>query len=122
MSPWGESNLIEGTLETVSSFVSANGLRFSVAGAESAAVGGRAILVIRPEKLSLVRRTADEQSIRGEVRERVYVGDFTRYRVEVAKELVMTAKVQNNRSAVIAEAEESVELFFNPEDARILQQ
>ena len=118
----GESNVIEGALEAAGTFVSSSGLRFAFAGRESAAVGSRAILVARPEKLALTRRTPDEQNIRGEVRERVYVGDFTRYRVEVAKELVLTVKTQNNRSAVIAEEGEAVELFLDPADARILQQ
>jgi spermidine/putrescine ABC transporter ATP-binding subunit len=118
----GESNVIEGTLETASSLVSTDGLRFKVVGGRDDAVGRRVILVMRPEKLSLARQAADEQSIRGVVRERLYVADFTRYRVEVAKELVITVKVQNNRSAVIAEEGEAVELFFNPADARILQQ
>jgi ABC-type Fe3+/spermidine/putrescine transport system ATPase subunit len=118
----GESNVIEGRLETASSFVSTNGLPLRVAGCEPAAVGRPVILVMRPEKLSLARRTAEEQAIRGEVRQRLYVADFTRYRVELAKEIVVTVKVQNNRGAVIAEEGEAVELFFDPADARILQQ
>jgi spermidine/putrescine ABC transporter ATP-binding subunit len=118
----GESNVIEGALETAASFVSTHGLRFAASGAEDAAVGRRVSLVMRPEKLSLARRAPDEQSIRGEVKQRLYVADFTRYQVEVAKELVITVKVQNNRSAVVAEEGEAVELFFDPKDARILQQ
>jgi putative spermidine/putrescine transport system ATP-binding protein len=117
----GESNVIEGKLETPGAFVSANGMRL-VVGASGGAAGRRVILVLRPEKLALTRRTRDEQSIRGEVLERVYVGDFTRYRVEVGEDLVITVKTQNNRSAVIAEEGETVELFLDPADARILQQ
>ena len=118
----GESNVIEGTLETPDTFVSASGLRFAVAGRERAAAGARAILVMRPEKLALSRQNPAEQSIRGQVRERVYVGDFTRYRVDVGKDLVLTVKTQNNRSAVVAEEGEAIELFLDPADARILQQ
>ncbi len=117
----GESNVIEGTLETPTTFVAANGLRLTVAGSPGG-VTGRVILVLRPEKVALSRRTPGEQSIRGQVRERVYVGDFTRYRVEVANELVITVKLQNNRSAVVAEEGELIELFLDPSDARILQQ
>jgi spermidine/putrescine ABC transporter ATP-binding subunit len=118
----GESNVIEGTLENASSFVSTEGLRLAIAGGDDAAVGRRVILVMRPEKLSLARQSPDEQSIRGEVRQRLYVADFTRYRVEVANEIVVTVKVQNNRGAVVAEEGEAVELFFDPGDARILLQ
>ena len=118
----GESNLIDGMVEAASSFVSTQGLRFRVAAAADAAVGRRGILVMRPEKLSLVRRAPDEHSMRGEVTERLYVADFTRYRVQVASELVITVKAQNHRSAVSAEEGETVELFFDPADARILQQ
>ncbi len=116
----GESNVVEGALETPTTFVSANGLRFTVAESESAA-GRPLILVTRPEKVALTRRTANEQSIDGRVRERVYVGDFTRYRVEVGEHLTLTVKIQNNRSAVIAEEGEAVQLFLDPADARILQ-
>ena len=118
----GESNVIEGRLETSSAFVSSSGLRFTVAGDGDAAVGQRLILVLRPEKVSMARRSPDEQSIRGQVKERLYVADFTRYRVQVSDELVITVKVQNHRSAVIAEEGEPVELFFDPADARLLQQ
>jgi spermidine/putrescine ABC transporter ATP-binding subunit len=118
----GESNVIEGALETPSSFATAQGLRFAVAQRHDVAAGRRVILLMRPEKLSLARRNPEEQSIRGKVSQRLYVADFTRYRVEVARETFVTVKVQNNRSAVVAQEGEGVELFFNPDDARILQQ
>jgi len=117
----GESNVIEGTMETAAIFVSASDLRFTVAGSANAAAGQRAILVVRPEKLALTRQSPDDYSFRGQVRGRVYVGDFTRYRVEVSEHLVLTVKIQNNRSAAIAGEGEAVELFLDPADARILQ-
>ena len=117
----GESNVIEGTMETAAIFVSASDLRFTVAGSANPAAGQRAILVVRPEKLALTRQSPDDYSFRGQVRGRVYVGDFTRYRVEVGEQLVLTVKIQNNRSAAIAREGEAVELFLDPADARILQ-
>jgi ABC-type Fe3+/spermidine/putrescine transport system ATPase subunit len=116
----GESNVIEGTLETATTFVTANGSRFTVVTSDGAA-GRPAILVMRPEKIALARRIGDEQSLRGQVSERVYVGDFTRYRVEVGAGLTLTVKIQNNRSAVIAEEGEAVDLFLDPADAHILK-
>jgi putative spermidine/putrescine transport system ATP-binding protein len=117
----GESNVIEGMLETSTLFVSTSGLRVAVAGREGAAAGARAILVIRPEKLALSRQGPGEHTISGRVSERVYVGDFMRYRVDVGNDLVLTVKTQNNRSAVVAEEGEGIELFVDPADARILQ-
>jgi ABC-type Fe3+/spermidine/putrescine transport system ATPase subunit len=96
-------------------------LRFTVTGGANAAAGERAILVVRPEKLALTRQSPDDFRFRGQVRERVYVGDFTRYRVEVGEHLVLTVKIQNNRSAAIAGEREAVELFLDPADARLLQ-
>src|SRR5206468_8623949 len=94
----GESNVIEGTMETASIFVSASDLRFTVAGSANPAAGQRAILVVRPEKLALTRQRPDDYSFRGRGRGRVYVGDFTRYRVEVAEHLVLTVKIQDRKS------------------------
>jgi ABC-type Fe3+/spermidine/putrescine transport system ATPase subunit len=117
----GESNVMEGALETAAMFVADSGLRFAVAGSEAVAPGQRVILVVRPEKLALTRQSPGEYSIRGQVRERVYVGDFTRLSVEVGKDLFLTVKVQNHRGVAIAGEGEAVELFLDPADARILQ-
>src|SRR5205823_8590334 len=117
----GESNVTEGTMATASIFVSASDLRFTVAGSANPAAGQRAILVVRPEKLALTRQSLDDYRFRGQVRGRVYVGDFTRYRVEVGEQLVLTVKIQYHRSAAIAREGEAVELFLDPADARILQ-
>jgi ABC-type Fe3+/spermidine/putrescine transport system ATPase subunit len=84
-------------------------------------VGERGLLVIRPEKFSLVQQSPADQGVMGRVSEHVYVGDFTRYRVEIQGGLSLTVKVQNNRSAVQAREGEEVQIFLNPGDARILK-
>jgi ABC-type Fe3+/spermidine/putrescine transport system ATPase subunit len=117
----GESNVIEGRLDATGSFMTENGARFPVALDGDLRVGERGLLVIRPEKFSLVQQSPADQGVMGRVSEHVYVGDFTRYRVEIQGGLSLTVKVQNNRSAVQAREGEEVRIFLNPGDARILK-
>src|ERR1700676_1825867 len=90
-------------------------------GGRRCAGGRRGIAGCKTEKFSLVRQAPADQGVMGRISEHVYVGDFTRYRVEIQGGLSLTVKVQNNRSAVRAREGEEVQLFLNPGDARILK-
>jgi len=117
----GESNVIAGRQDGPGCFVTETGAKFPIAVDARLQPGEQAILVVRPEKIGLMRQSADDRGVPGRVRDRVYVGDFTRYRVEVAETLLLTVKVQNNRNAAIAGIGDAVELFLDPGDARILK-
>ena len=84
-------------------------------------MGEQGLLIVRPEKFSLMQLSPADQGVMGLVSEHVYVGDFTRYRVEVQGGLSLTVKVQNSRSAMHAREGEEVQIFLNPGDARILK-
>ncbi len=117
----GESNVFEGRLDAIGCFLTTSGARFPFAVDGDLRVGEQGLLVVRPEKFSLMQQSPRDQGVMGRVSEHVYVGDFTRYRVEVQGGLSLTVKVQNNRSAVRARAGEEVQIFLNPGDARILK-
>jgi len=125
----GESNVIEGRVETSERaneawFLTTNGAKLPVTldrGATSP--GERTLLVLRPEKLSLGAVTGTARTngeIAGRVVELVYVGDFTRYRVQIDADIHLTVKMQNNRSVPRAREGESVRVVYDPADARVL--
>ncbi len=127
----GESNIIEGRLEGAGDaahawFVAARGAHFPILRPDANCGGGKlqagqhALLVLRPEKLSLVGQGQGE-CIVGRVKEQVYVGDFTRYRVEVQGGLTLAVKVQNGRNAPRAREGEAVGISLDPRDIRILE-
>jgi spermidine/putrescine ABC transporter ATP-binding subunit len=111
----GESNLLEGHAEA-GCFTAAGGLRVPVA----ASAAGAVLLVLRPEKVEL-RPAGAAAGIAGTVRELVYVGDFTRYRVEIAG-ATLTAKVPNGRSAFRPAVGTPVRVLWEPGDECIIQQ
>jgi ABC-type Fe3+/spermidine/putrescine transport system ATPase subunit len=117
----GESNVIEGRLDAIGCFMTESGTRFPVAVDGDLRVGEQGLLIVRPEKFSLMQLSPADQGVMGLVSEHVYVGDFTRYRVEVQGGLSLTVKVQNSRSAMHAREGEEVQIFLNPGDARILK-
>jgi putative spermidine/putrescine transport system ATP-binding protein len=123
----GESNVIEGQVEIDGRadgawFVATKGARFSVSLDRcDAPAGERGLLVIRPEKLSFGSAGHTNGGIPGRVIELVYVGDFTRYRIETATGVQLTLKVQNNRNASRARQGEQVQVVIDPADARILR-
>ncbi len=123
----GELNVIEGRLAAADGqrhgwFLAARGGRLPVSLARSdVAAGEPGLLVVRPEKLSLLPAAEPGSGIPGRVRELVYVGDFTRYRIETEAGLQLTLKVQNNRAACRVRQGEEVRVVLDPEDARVLR-
>jgi len=118
----GESNVIEGRVDLSGDarcFVVAEGGRFAVPPEPCALADGPAVLVVRPEKLALVSPASDA-AMAGRVREQVYIGDVTRYRVALQDGPTVTIKVQNGSGAVRVRDGETVGVFLDPRDVRIL--
>jgi spermidine/putrescine ABC transporter ATP-binding subunit len=109
----GESNVLDGETEP-GWFVSAAGLRVR-AKAEGA---GKALLVLRPEKAELHPDDSGD-GLSGIVRELVYVGDFTRYRVDVAGAM-LTVKVANGRAPFRPGLGDRVRVLWGPGDECII--
>ena len=110
----GETNLVEGRLES-GVFRALEGPSFPLL---PGTADGRAI-VVRPEKFTFADPAAPG-AIPGRIAELVYVGDFTRYRVELADKLHVTVKVQNGRNASRLAPGEQVGLLVDPEHVRLL--
>ncbi len=109
----GESNLIEGRAEG-GWFHGPDGVRMAIAGAAR----GPVLLVLRPEKLELLPASAPE-GLADTVRELIYGGDVTRYRVAVGA-TVLTAKVANRHAAVRPAIGEPVRVLWHPGDECII--
>jgi spermidine/putrescine ABC transporter ATP-binding subunit len=109
----GESNLLEGSADT-GWFTTGDGLRVPIAGAAR----GSALLVLRPEKLVL-EPTSTAEGLAGTVRELVYGGEFTRYRVAVGGAL-LTAKVANRRAPFRPAVGDLVRVLWHPGDECII--
>ncbi|HXV23097.1 MAG TPA: ABC transporter ATP-binding protein [Alphaproteobacteria bacterium] len=122
----GESNLVEGRIDRGNSdgydvLVTDSGIRLPAAGLPPSQSSGRALLVLRPEKIALLPiANPCRGAVRGTVRELTYVGDFTRYRVELDDGAVITAKRPNSKEVVRAGAGETVQLIWHPEDTCVL--
>jgi spermidine/putrescine ABC transporter ATP-binding subunit len=112
----GESNVIEGTA-TNGVFVAKGGARFPLA-AEPAQE--TALMVVRPEKFSFAASLEAPDALPGVVAGRVYVGDCTRYLIEVAGGLRLIVKVQNRQITSHAPQGEKVGLLLDPADVRLL--
>jgi putative spermidine/putrescine transport system ATP-binding protein len=76
------------------------------------------VLVLRPEKIELRPATSDA-GLPGTVRELVYVGEATRYRVAVEGS-VLTVKVANSRAAYRPRAGEGVRVLWPAGDECII--
>jgi putative spermidine/putrescine transport system ATP-binding protein len=112
----GESNVIEGhAMDGV--FVATSGARFPLASAQDQSA---TLMVVRPEKLSFAPSPESSDALAGVVAGRVYVGDCTRYLIEVEGGLRLIVKVQNRRMTDHAQQGERVGLRLDPADARLL--
>ncbi len=113
----GETNVIEGAVAEPGVFA-AGGVRLALP--DRAARAGAALLVVRPEKLALCSPADAPAGFAGTVRGLVYVGDCTRYRVEVAGGLLLTVQTPNRRDGRRAALGETVGIALDPADARLL--
>lgn len=117
----GEFNVIEGRATAEGLFVATGGARFPLGLAQDrTAARDATLMMVRPEKLSFAASPESPGALVGEVAGRIYVGDCTRYLVEVAGGLRLIVKVQNRRTTDLAQPGERVGLRLDPADARLL--
>ncbi len=109
----GESNVLEGAMLD-GAFRTTEGFAVPV----SAGAPGGALLVVRPEKVT-VAPVAGE-GLPGTVETVTYAGDVTRYRVRLAGGPVVTAKQQNRSDGFKASPGEAVRVRWHPDDGRLL--
>jgi spermidine/putrescine ABC transporter ATP-binding subunit len=117
----GESNVIEGRATADGLFVATGGARFPLGSApDHAATRDAALMMVRPEKFSFAASPESPGALVGRVTGRIYVGDCTRYLIEVAGGLRLIVKVQNRRMTELAQEGERVGLRLDAADARLL--
>jgi spermidine/putrescine ABC transporter ATP-binding subunit len=121
----GESNLLEGRVETAdggAAFVAGSGARLPAApGPRAARPGGPCTLMVRPEKIAIGPAGGDPaDGLAGTVEEVVYVGEFTRYRVRVTREVVVGVKTANTHETFRAKPGDPVRLRWAAADAYLV--
>jgi putative spermidine/putrescine transport system ATP-binding protein len=77
--------------------------------------------VVRPEKLSLTHATDTPDALAGVVAGLVYVGDCTRYLIDVEGGVRLTVKIQNRRTTEQVRPGERVVVHLDPADVRLLE-
>jgi spermidine/putrescine ABC transporter ATP-binding subunit len=111
----GESNVVAGRVDGPW-FITPGGARLPCPGDGPPAA---TLMVVRPEKFTLAQ-TPDTAAIMGTIIGLVYVGDFTRYLVEIAGGQRLIVKAQNRRSGERVREGQPVGLLLDPADARLL--
>jgi putative spermidine/putrescine transport system ATP-binding protein len=121
----GESNLLEGCVESADGgavFVHGGGVRLRVPpGPQAFRPGEPYTLMVRPEKITLGSAGGDApEGLPGIVEAVVYVGEFTRYRVRVAPEVVIDVKTANTHAVLRAKPGDPVRLHWAVADAYLV--
>jgi putative spermidine/putrescine transport system ATP-binding protein len=119
----GEGTLVEGTVEdnTAGKIVlRAHNGGPPLRGMGSLAKGTAAVLLLRPEKLSVTSADPVHAGLPARVEDLVYVGDVTRLVLRLAGGLVLTAKLPNRRDLFRPQLGDQVRVSWSPEEAPIL--
>ncbi len=122
----GESNLLEGRLESAHGggavFVHDGGVRLRLpSGPQAPRPGEPYTLMVRPEKIVLGPAGAHpSEGLAGVVEEVVYVGEFTRYRVRVAPDVLINVKAANTHAVSRAKPGDPVRLWWAAADAYLV--
>jgi len=118
----GESNLLEGRVESADGgavFVHGGGVRLPVSpGPRAFRPAESCTLMVRPEKIALGPEATE--GLPGTVETVVYVGEFTRYGVRVAPEIVIGVKTPNTHTVLRAKPGDSVRLRWAAADAYLV--
>jgi ABC-type Fe3+/spermidine/putrescine transport system ATPase subunit len=121
----GESNLLEGRVESAEGgglFVHDGGVRLRVPpGPQAFRPGEPYTLMVRPEKITLGSAGGEAtEGLTGTVETVVYVGEFTRYRVRVAPDVVIAVKAPNTHAVFRAKPGDPVRLRWDVADAYLV--
>jgi ABC-type Fe3+/spermidine/putrescine transport system ATPase subunit len=120
----GVSNIIEGTVESITdqqSMITVGNSKIG-AHADTARPGERVRVLIRPEKISIASVPASG-SIPGKIEAAIYLGESTQWRVTIETGQTLTVLEQNREPYQAAQARigQTVSLRWEPESAVILK-
>jgi spermidine/putrescine ABC transporter ATP-binding subunit len=118
----GEGTLVEGTVEDNMDGTIILRPRNGppLRGTGSVAKGAAAILLLRPEKLSVTSADPGHGGLPAQVEDLIYVGDVTRIVLRLTDAVVLTAKLPNRRDLFRPQLGEKVRVSWSPEEAPIL--
>jgi len=119
----GEGTLVEGTVEDNVAgkiVLRAHNGGLPLRGMGSLAKGTAAVLLLRPEKLSVTSADPVHAGLPARVEDLVYVGDMTRIVLRLAGGVVLTAKLPNRRDLFCPQLGDQVRVSWSPEEAPIL--
>ncbi len=108
---FGGVNFIAGSRHDGSVQTSIGDFHFASAGKESAP-SGRVVMTIRPEQIGL-NEGASDNTVTGRIRERIYVGRYTRYKIALGEHEVEAVRSADLPGAL--EAGDEVQVRFPPE-------
>ena len=117
----GESNLLEGHVESADGgavFVHGASVRVRVAHAPR--TGQPYTLMVRPEKVAIAPAGAADDGVPGKVEEAIYVGEFTRYQVRVAPDVLISVKVPNTHAVYRAKPDDAVRVHWAVDDGYLV--
>jgi putative spermidine/putrescine transport system ATP-binding protein len=118
----GEGALVEGTVQdnTDGEIILRPPNGPLLRGTGTLAKGAAAILLLRPEKLSVTSADPAHGGLPAQVEDLVYVGDVTRVVLRLAQAVVLTAKLPNRRDLFRPQLGDQVRVSWSPEEAPIL--
>ncbi len=122
----GDANLLEGPVHQADGgwLVEAGGRRVRVTVHPSLATGGRVLVALRPERLSVVGREAvpaGMDAVAAVVEEVVYLGDAWRVHVRAEGLERLTAMIRTNEPEAVWRRGDLVMACWRPQDLRVLE-
>jgi len=121
----GESNFLEGRVAVASDqkyIVSLpDGLEVRIPAFSQVKTGDKISLAIRPEKIRFINSDNRPANVfPGVIKELVYIGDDTKYNVEISPNVVLTVKQQNRGDIPEFKRGNRIEIGWAPQDAKKL--
>jgi ABC-type Fe3+/spermidine/putrescine transport system ATPase subunit len=119
----GETNFLEGKVldreGDISIFLTTFGNKLKVQLPADTPTGNKLTIAVRPEKLFITKK---EQPIlptlSGVVKEIVYLGEITKYIVDISESKQLIVKQMNRYGVVDYQKGAEVKIAFNPQDAK----
>jgi spermidine/putrescine ABC transporter ATP-binding subunit len=119
----GEANVIPGEVVGVSGETAAvqvaPGIVFQARATDATAVGGRVQVVVRPERVGLLRESSGRDCVAGRIVERVFSGDTVRFAVELDGGVTLRSTKPNADAFRALRTDERI--WVRPEQCRAVQ-
>jgi len=123
----GESNFIEGKVESLNKHDrtcevrTKNGLLISGSYKENISNGQTVHMAVRPSRITILNdHEQTSNSFEGTIREIIYLGETTKYEIELSKDDVMVMKRINRLGTLQVNNGDNVKIGWDTEDTKVL--